>query len=306
MTGVRPDRTWLVAIAAAMWGTDGLLRKPLADALPAATVVFWEHLLIVLLLSPWVPAAVRAFGRCTGRQRVAVLIVGGGCSALATALFTMAFRLGDPVTPLVLQKLQPVIAVLAAFFLLRERIRPSYLLFALPALAGAWLLAFPEPFAVQVTALHAGLLALGAATLWAAGTVLGRYLAGSLAPREVTVLRFLIGLPAALIILLFQGDPIAVPLANLPALLLLALIPGLIGLTLYYIGLRSTPAAKATLAELAFPATAALIGVLVLDTALAGSQWLGFAIVLLAVTSLGWHDRVRKPTVRLAEVPADR
>ena len=30
------DRTWLVALAAALWGTDALLRKPLADKLPAA------------------------------------------------------------------------------------------------------------------------------------------------------------------------------------------------------------------------------------------------------------------------------
>ena len=41
-----------------------------------------------------------------------------GASAVATALFTQAFRYGDPVTPLVLQKLQPVIAVVAAALLL--------------------------------------------------------------------------------------------------------------------------------------------------------------------------------------------
>ena len=52
-----PDRTWLVAAAAALWGTDALLRKPLADALPAATVVFWEHAITLVVLLPWLPAA---------------------------------------------------------------------------------------------------------------------------------------------------------------------------------------------------------------------------------------------------------
>lgn len=305
--GVRSDRTWLVALAAAMWGTDGLLRQPLAEDLPATTVVFWEHLIVVVMLLPWMPEAVRALARCTARQRIAVFVVGAGCSALATALFTTAFQLGDPVTPLVLQKLQPIIAVLAAYFLLRERIRPGYLLFAVPALLGAWLLAFPDPLRVNVSALHAGLLSLGAATLWASGTVLGRYLSSTLSAREVTVLRFAVGLPAAAVIVLVRGDPIAVAWSNAPGLLLLALVPGLIGLSLYYVGLRTTPAARATLAELAFPATAALIGVTVLGTTLSGTQWLGFAVVLGAVTALGWHERVRRrpavhPPVHAPEV----
>jgi len=49
------------------------------------------------------------------------------------------------VTPLVLQKFQPVFAILAAHVLLGERLRRGYLWFALPALAGAWLLTFPNP-----------------------------------------------------------------------------------------------------------------------------------------------------------------
>ncbi|MBW0115421.1 EamA family transporter, partial [Pseudonocardia sp. KRD-169] len=49
------DRTWLVALAAALWGTDALLRQPLAGALPASTIVFWEHLIIVVVLTPFLP-----------------------------------------------------------------------------------------------------------------------------------------------------------------------------------------------------------------------------------------------------------
>ena len=31
----------LIAIAAAMWGTDGILRAPLTDGLRAGVIVFW-------------------------------------------------------------------------------------------------------------------------------------------------------------------------------------------------------------------------------------------------------------------------
>ena len=55
-SSIPADRTWLVALSAALWGTDGLLRKPLADVLPAATVVFWEHAIVFVVLLPWLRA----------------------------------------------------------------------------------------------------------------------------------------------------------------------------------------------------------------------------------------------------------
>lgn len=130
------DRTWLVALATAMWGTDALWRQPLATSLPSASVVFWEHVIIVALLAPFLPRAWRALRACGPRERLAMVTVGVGSSALATTLFTTAFQVGDPVTPLVLQKLQPVFAAVASYALLRERLTPRYFAFAVPALVG--------------------------------------------------------------------------------------------------------------------------------------------------------------------------
>lgn len=285
------DRTWLVAVAAALWGTDGLLRLPLADEIPAGTLVFWEHLLVVIVLLPLLPAAVRALARCGPREWLAVLVIGGGASTLAATLFTMAFATGDPVTPLVLQKMQPLFAVVAAYVVLGERLRPGYFYFAVPAILGAWLLSFTDPLDVHVAALRTALLALGAAALWGAGTVLGRLVSTKLASKDVTVLRFSVGLPVAAIIVLAQGQSFAVSWDNAVGLGLLAFIPGLLALSLYYVGLRATPAARATLAELAFPATAAVIGVSFLGATLSATQWLGLAVVVVSVTALGWHER---------------
>lgn len=286
-------------MAAALWGTDGLLRLPLAENLPSGTVVFWEHLIIVAILSPFVPRALRTLARCGPRVWVAVLIIGGGSSALATALFTAAFQTGDAITPLVLQKLQPLFAVLAAWVVLGERLRSGYALFAVPAVAGAWLLAFADPLAIEFSALRAALLAVGAAALWAAGTVLGRLVSTSLPSRDVTTLRFTVGLPVTVIIVAAQGNPYAVAWDNAVGLGLLALIPGLIALSVYYVGLRATPAARATLAELAYPATAVIIGVSFLDETMTATQWVGLAAVVVAVTALGWHERTakRRPVV---------
>lgn len=295
------DLTWVVALAASFWGLSALLREPLAQVLDAPTIVAYEHLVLVLLVSPWLLPALRAWSTASARAKVAAVIIGAGSSALATTLFTAAFRLGDPITPQVLQKLQPVVAILLAAVLLRERVRPRFALFAVPALAGAWLMSFPDPLAVHVNDLQAALLALGAATLWAGGTVFGRLVDTELGPRDTLVLRFAFGLPAAVVIVLITGAGLTVPLDLTPRLLLLALIPGAAALALYYVGLRRTRASRATLAELMFPVTAAVVGVTLLDATLSGSQWLGAGIVVASVTGLALHEATaRRPAVAAA------
>ncbi|HEY2044411.1 MAG TPA: DMT family transporter [Jatrophihabitans sp.] len=299
--GDRTDRTWLVAVSASMWGLDGLLRKPLALTLHPSTIVLWEHLIVVVVVAPFIPAAIRAFRACRWPSQIAIIGIGVGASAAATALFTEAFKLsassGDFVTPLVLQKLQPVFAVLLAMVLLRERLRPGFGYYAIPALAGAWLLAFAHPFDIKIAAVKVALFALAAAALWASGTVLGRMVSAEVSSRDLTVLRFVWGLIGAFVINWTLHDPMTPGWSNLKGLVPLALVPGLLALVLYYAALRYTAASRATFAELAFPATAAVVGVAFLDASLTTSQWLGFAVLVAAITGLSWHERVRKPAV---------
>jgi drug/metabolite transporter (DMT)-like permease len=298
----RQDRTWLIAVAASLWGLSALWREPLAKQYPSLAIVFWEHVVLVLLVSPWLVRGVRELLRASLRTKVSVLVIGAGSSALATTMFTAAFRLGDPITPQVLQKLQPVIALALAAVFLGERLRPTFAWFAVPALAGAWLLSFKDPFSVSVTNLYAAGLALGAAALWAAGTVLGRAASAELAFAHLTALRFGVGLLALAVIAALTGTPLVLDTSAAGNIVVLALVPGLLALLLYYRGLRQTPASRATLAELAFPITAALVGVTVLGGRLDGTQWVGFAVVLASVVGLALHEgRSRTPAVAVPD-----
>jgi drug/metabolite transporter (DMT)-like permease len=298
MPSKEPDRTWLVALAASLWGLSSLWRSPLAGEYPALAVVFWEHLILVVLTVPWLAPAIRRLRAAGTRTKVSVIVIGAGSSALATTLFTAAFRLGDPITPQVLQKLQPIIALALAGLLLGERLRPIYGAFAVPAVVGAWLLAFPNPFSISVSSAAAALLAVGAAALWAAGTVLGRLAAAELRFRDLTALRFAIGFVTLAAISVVTSTPLALDSSAAADVLILALFPGLLALVLYYRALSSTPASRATLAELAFPVSAALVGVVAMGARPQGSQWLGFVIVLVSVVSLALHEqRSRRPAV---------
>ncbi len=307
MNTLRPTRprdlTWLVAIAAALWGTDAIFRLPLAQGTSASTVVFAEHAILTIVLIPFLPAAWRAFRRADPAARWAVIAIGAGASAIATMLFTLAFRSGDPITPVVMQKLQPVLAMVGAAFLLRERLRLRFAWFAIPALVGFWLLAFPDPIHISVNRLQVALLALGAAALWAGGTVLGRLVSTTFTPTELTTLRFSIGLPTSAIVVAVTGSPWWVPdLRSTGGVLALALVVGLLAMLLYYRGLRQTPASRATLAELAFPLTAALVGIGWFDHVLNAGQWIGAGLVVITVTALAWHES----TSRMPAVAADQ
>lgn len=297
----------LVALGAALWGTDALFRRGLALDLPAATLVFLEH---VILVAVTIPLLLRGRTQIAGLGRidwVAAVVIGAGSSALATVMFTAAFQYGDPTTPLLLQKVQPLIAVAGASLLLGERLLPRFAGFLVAGLAGAYLIAFSDPTSVSIAALTPALLALGAAGFWGLGTVLGRHLTSKLTFSTLTALRFAIALPVlGLVVLLRPSDSGlgTVGGSDLIAVVLLALVPGLAALLLYYQGLRSTPASAATLAELSFPLSAVTLNYLVFGTTLSVTQWIGMVLLAGTITVMTYLSQKGKEEaigVRLGE-----
>ncbi len=133
------------------------------------------------------------------------------------------------------------------------------------------------------------LLAIGASALWGAATVAGRPLSVALPPSLLAGARFALALPVlGLLSLLAAPPPMAARTPEIAGLLcLIALLPGLLGMGLYYWGLRGTAASVATLAELCYPLTTLLIGVVVLHSSITPGQWLGLALLLAAVMGLG-------------------
>ncbi len=275
-----------VAVAAGLWGTDALLRRPLAHSTEAATIVLGEHVILVLVLLPIVVAALPALWRAGPRYVAAAVVVGAGSSALATILFTEAFVQGDPVTPVVLQKVQPLIAVSLAAAILGERPRARFGLFLLGGLVGTWLMAFPSPFDVSLHGRAPALYALAAAALWALGTVLGRFLSRRLTFQHVTAVRFAFGVPAALAAVLVLGAPLTASLHDEFFIAILALVTGLVAVLLYYYGLRRTTASVASVAELTFPIVAIAVGYLAFDATLTSSQIAGVVLTSLVVLGL--------------------
>ena len=292
----------LISVAAAMWGLDGLIRRPLSSSTSAYTIVFGEHVVLVALTLPLLVPAFRALWRAGPAYVAAGIVVGAGASAIATILFTKALFHGDFITVVVLQKAQPLIAVIGAWLVLGERPRPGFAWFLLPALAGLWLIALPHPFDPHARGLTPIMETLAAAALWGLGTVFGRFLGRRLAFEQVTTVRFAFGLVASACALPIVGASAFSNVHDSFWIAVLALVTGLFALGLYYYGLRRTPALLAALGELAFPVTAALVGIYVFDSSLRWTQWLGVGVTVAVISLLPVRRRelVKVPEPALA------
>jgi drug/metabolite transporter (DMT)-like permease len=287
---------YLVALGAALWGLDSVFIVPLLKALTSSQIVFIEHLLLVLYAVPVLWVTRQYLKNLTIRQWGAILFIAWGGSAIASILFTRAFLYGNASAILMLQKMQPIFAVVLAQWLLRERLTRWYPAYFVVALVGAYLLTFGASLPQGLTDIRliGALLALGAAALWGGSTVMGRYLLAELPFETVTALRFIVALPLLFAFVWNSDWGVMAQHATQPLvlanLLFQALLPSLVSLLLYYRGLRQTKASYATIAELSFPATGLLVNWLVLHQGISTGQLIGFVLIWLCVAQVARQD----------------
>lgn len=311
----------LVALAAMLWGTDTLFRVPLLEhlgpdpLLASVRIVFAEHVVLTILVLPLLWLGRHEIARLRRREWLAIAAIGVGASALATVFFTRSFGYGHFIQTLLLQKTQPLMALLLARLWLGERLPTRAYLWVPLALAGAYLLSIPDPLHPERAwadfHLAAAAFALAASALWGAGTVLGRYALSRVSFPTLTALRFASGMPALVVVLWLVGGASGftyVAARDLPLYIALALLPGLVGLLLYYRGLRSTPASMATLAELAFPVTGILVNLYLVTPrqTITPVEVLGIVVLWAAIAALDIENARRPARIEPREAATAR
>jgi DME family drug/metabolite transporter len=306
----------LVAVAATMWASDTYFRAQLVGHLKPAQIVVIEDALVSLFLLAFLLRGIPELRHLDRRAWIAIGLIAVGPQAVATILFTQSFSYGHYAETFVLQQTQPVIAILLAWLILGERRRPWFWPTAALAILGVYMVVFAQnltaPFSdLQHGRLEAGLYALGAAALWASGTVLGRFVLGKLSFTTTTALRFTLALPVLIIIVVFQygGSAFAhYQSSDVLPFLGIALIPGFLALLLYYRALRSTPATLATIAEMAFPVAATFIASAPppygFNQPLYLPQFIGTGLLLAVIFILNWTKERTPPVVVKDEAAA--
>lgn len=280
----------LILLAAMLWAFDGVLRRSLFT-LPPVTIVFFEHCIGMLILTPFVYRQVRR-AHLDRQAWILVGIISFLSGLIGTLFFTTALVKVQYISfsvVFLLQKLQPLFAIGAAAVLLREKITRRYIPWAVVAIVAAYFVTFPNGYIDLNTGggtVAAAVLATGAAAAWGTSTVFSRMLLQKVSHWVATWLRFTVTTVLAFgAVVLLQVVPsfLAPDLSQLLRLVIIALSTGMVALVLYYRGLARTEAKISTILELAFPVLAVFLDVFLYQTMLLPSQYVAAGILLFAM-----------------------
>lgn len=283
-----------VFIACFLWAIDSLIRYPLINTgMSASTIVFYEHLILVVLLSFWFFKNRQKFWQAQVSHLFNFFFIGVCGSAVATFSFTKAFSYLNPSLVILLQKFQPLWAILLAGPILHEPIKKKFLLWGFFALVGVLLLSYHDifpnltrgDFTVSVEALTGYMFTLMAIIGWGSSTVFGKKLSTQgFSEIDIMVGRFVMGFIFLLPYMFIFQAPFNLSGSEFIKIIVLVILSGVIGMFFYYKGLKKISARVCTITEMAFPFCAVLVNWLFLDKPLSSIQLVGAVILVLSTT----------------------
>tara|TARA_X000001036_G_scaffold368602_1_gene354322 strand:+ start:304 stop:1221 length:918 start_codon:yes stop_codon:yes gene_type:complete len=282
-----------IIFAALLWSVDAFLRQSLYSLSPLLIITI-EHgvgslLFIPIIIKYW--NKIKTLKQTGWISILWISLFGGICG---TYFYTKALGyVGhiDLSIVVLLQKFQPLFAVSLAAIILKERLSSRYLILALFAMIGGYLVTFGnKPISGwDNNTIIAALFALLAAFCWGSSTVLGKHALTYLPFSLVTALRLIITTTTGIVIMIFSDWSTIysyISYDQWKMLLLIVFSTGTVALFVYYYGLNKLPASYTTLFELFWPLSAVVIDWLIRGKPLSFAQLLGAVILLTSMTIL--------------------
>jgi drug/metabolite transporter (DMT)-like permease len=285
----------LVILACLLWGMDTLIRYPLVDrGIEPTTIVFYEHIILVIIFSLGLVKSITRIGDLKLADILSFFIIGGIGSAVATVAFTESFRYLNPSLVILLQKLQPAVAIVLAALILKEQIEKQFVIWASICLIGGLLVSSPDierlylllrndfntassDFALKGYAL-VGVSILG----WGSATVFGKRLTMmGFETKQIMAGRFLGGLLMLFPFVNWSPTLILPQGEDYLRILVMVIISGALAMWFYYQGLKRIPAKTAAIAEMFFPFFAIIANWIFLGKQLTELQLVGGGILIL-------------------------
>ncbi len=279
-----------VVVAALFWSLDAIFLRPHLASVPATLVVFLEHGMGFIILIPFLFIYGSELKKITKKQWLTIFWVALFGGALGTTFFTKALFLTgfvDVSVVVLLQKFQPIFAILLSAIILRERFHPKFYAYATLALIGGYFVTFKDPTSINFgsATIMMVVFSLLAAFSWGSSTTFGKYSLKNINFGLLATLRF----GFTVLIMLF---PAMTYFSTLPSvetnvwitLAIIVFTSGAVAMYLYYYGLKKIPASLATLCELAWPFSAVIFDYIFNHNILSTTQIMGACILLVAVT----------------------
>ena len=282
-----------VITAAFLWSLDGLLRQQLSSV-SSFLIITLEHVLGAFLFLPFLIKGWDEVKKLNQRGWGSMLWISICGGILGTFFYTKALsyiNYIDLSVVVLLQKFQPIFAIILAAVVLKEKLSNRFLLLAGTALVGGYLVTFGiQPMtAWDDKTMIASLLALLAAISWGSSTVLGKHTLNKLPFQVVTALRLAITALFAGVILIGMQEFSAIAsltFSQWGALATIVISTGAVALFIYYYGLNHLPASHATIYELFWPLSAISFDWFIRGRAMSPAQAAGAIILLTTIVLL--------------------
>lgn len=271
---------FLVVISAVLWGIDGIILTPNLYNLPVDFVVFLLHLLPFALMLMFFGKELIELKNFTLKDYLGfglIALFGGalGTLAIVKAMFLVNFQ--SLTVVVLLQKLQPVFAIILAKIILKEKLSKGFISLALIALLSGYLLTFGFnlPNFTVTNYLQASFYAVLAAFSFGSATVFGKLVLNKWNFRTALFYRYgFTTIIMSIIVLINRSIDFSIVTAqNWKLLLIITFTTGAFAIALYYYGLKHISAHVATMCELAFPISSALLDYFINKTILSPVQW---------------------------------
>lgn len=287
--------TFLVILACVFWGLDTLIRYPLVErGIHPVTIVFYEHCILALIFSLGLIPNLKRIGELKLSDVFSFLIIGGVGSAIATVAFTESFQYLNPSLVILLQKFQPVVAIILAALILKEEIQKQFVIWAFICMIGGLLVSSPDierfyhlmvnnfgAVTSDVALKGYGLVAVSIIG-WGATTVFGKRLSmQGFETKSIMAGRFLTGLLVLIPFVHFDRSLVLPSGEDYLRILIMVLISGALAMWLYYQGLKKISAKTTAIAEMFFPFFAIIMNWIFLGKQLNELQLVGGAILII-------------------------
>lgn len=293
-----------IMLAALFWSLDGLFLRPKFYVLPAELVVFCEHALGFIVLAPFIYLNWRKIKSLSYKSWGAVIWVSLFGGLIGTIMITKAFFAamdGETTfaTVVILQKLQPIFALLLARIVLKEKLPRQFYFWTLLAILASYFIAFAKS-GLNILEVDwfrsAASFSFLAAFAFGSSTVFGKRITNHLDYKAVAALRFGVTTLMGLALIMANGAVFKfnqVSLSQWGFLALIVLTSGAGAMFIYYFGLRRVSASAATILELFWPFSALIIDYVFNKSYLTPVQAIAALVLLVAFFKISALDKLK-------------
>ncbi len=287
--------TAAIGAAAILWGFDGVVLTPRLYGLNVAYVVFMLHLIPFVLMNLFLFREYKQLKNFIRQDYISLFLVslfGGaiGTLAIVKALFLVNFQ--DLSVVVLLQKLQPIFAVLLASLVLKEQLSKRFALWASVAVIASYFLTFGfnlPNFSTEKNTIYAALLAILAAFSFGSSTVFSKRVL--LNHNFVTATFFRYGFTTVIMLVYVlvagkMGQILVTDQKHWMFFIIIGITTGSGAIFIYYYGLRRVKAMMATISELLFPVSAIVFDYLINGNLLSPVQIVSAAVMVFALIKL--------------------